>query len=137
VTSPPLALLLASMFVGGLIVVFTPEASAADFIIALAHGAFFAFCTVWWCLRDADARGRPFPSWLIWLTVLIVPLGLIIHLFRSRTIGTALVAILWTLLFLVLALIVFVAGALAASYSLCLIDPFAAHCTPLWLGRSF
>lgn len=46
-----------------------------------------------WCYQDSLSRSVFVTRWNLWLLVLLPGLGLLVHLFRSRSVGNAMMAV--------------------------------------------
>jgi hypothetical protein len=125
---PPLILMLVISAVYGAALPFLPQEGAVARTADLAAGVPLLVCTVWWCQRDAVLREITFPKWLIWLIVLIGPIGLCVHFFRSRRPGEAVLAILVATLFVALLLVVALCGAVLSTWIACRTDSLVRYC---------
>ena len=124
----PLIVMLAIAAAYGAALPFLPTAGEAARVADLAAGLPLQICAVWWCQRDAAVKEISFPKWLIWLIVLVGPIGVCVHFFRSRRPGEAVLAILVAALFVAVLLVVALGGALLSAWIVCRADSLVGYC---------
>lgn len=109
-----LLLVMAATFaLGGIAQYFFPEYSAASRILTVVHSLAMTVLCASWCQADAAERGGRVSRAMLWLIVLFPPLGLLVHLFRTRSTGRGIRATVLAALLLVLFLLLWVIGYLA------------------------
>ncbi|MCO6051468.1 hypothetical protein NGM99_16915 [Mesorhizobium sp. RP14(2022)] len=99
---------------------FIPLGGAAEFWIGIGVTLAFGLLIARWCVWDARERNYPVKRSLIWLVAIFGVFALIFYFFRSRPIGSALLALLATIALIVVNGVFFVAGTIIAD---------------LWLGN--
>lgn len=84
-----LVLLLASYLVLGVVdALFAPGQ-----VIQLGFSFLSSLLVAQWCYQDSLSRPVSVTRWNLWLLVLVSALGLLVYLFRSRSVGEAMIAV--------------------------------------------
>ncbi len=106
---------------------FVPQSENGVYI-TLGETAVLAVMLAYWCVTDAEARGQSLPKWLLWAVALFGAFALPVHLFRSRPLGRAVLALIKAIAITGLFVASFAAAFLLTSRTLCQTAGFGAYC---------
>ena len=128
-TTSILTAMLVVCFVGGMTAVFGDPNGTYQKLNAIAFSAIELILAIQWCRLDARDKDASFPAWLLWVSVLLLPVGLVIHFFRTRPASKAFRAIALSILFFCGIMTSTIAGAMASLLGPCQIATVSGFCT--------